>query len=265
MKRSSTIWWIAAIIFALLAGVITYQTLSTAMPATAQVSEEGTQPVVVALSAIPFRRSISENEIVIRQYPAHVIPAGAAASIDQVVGKMSRRHISVGEVIVVSDLVTPDIVTRQLALSVPQGKVVMAVPIKSMLLSNRLVAPGDRIDLIGSFDLQVEGSNGAVLAESIAALQNLEVHAIILPSAIVDVEGAPAGEETEPGTFGGLDAEQQAVLLAVDIQDALVLRYILDFGGLLDLILRAPDDETLTQTLPVDGNYLLNRYRINAP
>ncbi|NUQ38277.1 MAG: Flp pilus assembly protein CpaB [Caldilineales bacterium] len=265
MKRSSTIWWIAAIIFALLAGVITYQTLSTAMPATAQVSEEGTQPVVVALSAIPFRRSIGENEIAIRQYPPHVIPAGAATSIDQVVGKMSRRQISVGEVILVDDLVTPDIVTRQLALSVPKSKVVMAVPITSMLLSNRLVSPGDRIDLIGSFDLRLQDSAGTVIGESIAALQNLEVHAIILPSTVINAEGEAAKAPADTGTFSGLDAKEQAVLLAVDIQDALVLRHILDFGGVLDLTLRAPDDETLTQTVPVDGGYLINRYRINIP
>ena len=270
MKRTSTIWWIAAVVLALLAGLVTYQTLASAMPASsAEGSLAETRPVVVAAADIPIRRSISVEELSLDQLPANSVPEGAAASFDQVVGKMASQTVFAGQPVLMQGLVTPDIVTKELALSVPEGKVVMAVPIRSMLLSNRLVRPGDHIDLIGSFEITIAaGENGTGTdqrPESIAALYDLEVHAIILPSVAGAVGEAAKGEQPEPGTFASANADEQAVLLAIDVQDALVLRHILDFGGTLDLVLRAPADETLATTVPVDSNYLMDRYQILIP
>lgn len=268
--RSGLIWWLSALVLAGVAGVLTFRLLTTASPIPIMASERtDTQLVVVAATDLPFRRSITEEDLVVRKFPAESIPAGAALSIEQVVGKMSTVDIFAGEPVIIEQLVTPSIVTSQLALSIPDSKTVMAVPTGSELIANRLVRPGDRIDLLGTFEMDMGvGESAGRMLESVALLQDLEVHAIILPvkaddhNPLKDDSDEGAGQ-SESGVFRTLNQLGQSVLLAVDLQDAMVVRHVLDSDGIVDLVLRAPSDDGLTETVPVDQNYLADRYHIN--
>ena len=149
--RSGLLWWLSALVLAGMAGVLTFRLLTTASPMAVSASERTeTQLVVVAASDIPFRRSITEEDLVVRKFPVESVPEGAALSIEQVIGKMSTVDLFSGEPVMLQQLVTPGIVTSQLALSIPGSKAVMAVPTGSELIGNRLVRPGDRIDLLGA-------------------------------------------------------------------------------------------------------------------
>lgn len=262
MKSTGFIWWIGAVILAALAGLVTYQTLTTAAPIDNGDQSLVSQFVVVAATDIPSRRSITSSELQLKKFSVDTVPTGAATNMDQVLGKMSSETILAGEPLMIPKLVTPDIVTRKLALSVPENKVVMAVQMDSVLLSNRLVQPGDHIDIIGTFaaELTVAGGSGSQ-DESIATLQDVEVHAIIIPKQL-NPDKTTAGSADESGTFRTDKPSEQSILIAVDLQDALVLRHILDIGGVLDLALRAPGNQGLAQTVPVDQNYLIDRYQI---
>lgn len=266
MRFSGIVWWLGAVIFAAIAGVMAFSVLSRVSS-----SEEGsfvggaTQPVVVAAVDIPFRRSITEVELVLKELPADAIPEAAATALEQVLGKMSSVDVFTGEPLLVQQLVTPDIVTQQVALSIPDGKIVMAVPTQSKLISNRLMRPGDKMDLMSTFEVEVIRDQGSgPMPASVGLLQNLEIHAIILPSSISSVdESRNALTENEGGVFRTADEEGQSVLIAVDSQDALTIRHILDVGGHLDLALRAPDDESVTDTVVVDQFYLAERFQID--
>lgn len=268
--RSGLIWWLSALVLAAMAGVLTFRLLTTATPtATGTEDHTETQLVVVAAADIPFRRSITEEDLVVRKFPVESIPAGAALSIEQVIGKMSTVDLFAGEPVITQQLVTPGIVTSQLALSIPDSKTVMAVPTGSELISNRLVRPGDRIELLGTFEMRSADEGGTTVLESVALLQDLEVHAIILPVKVDDSNPLKnrSEEETvqnESGVFRTLNQLGQSVLLAVDVQDALVIRHVLDAGGTVDLVLRAPEDDSLAKTVPVDQEYLADRYQIRT-
>lgn len=269
--RSGLIWWLSALILAGLAGVLTFRLLTTASPMALNAAEHTeTQLVVVAASDIPFRRSITEEDLVVRKFPVESVPEGAALSVEQVIGKMSTVDLFAGEPVIIQQLVTPGIVTSQLALSIPDSKTVMAVPTGSELIGNRLVRPGDQIDLLGTFEMNMNAGNSpASMLESVALLQGLEVHAIILPVKVddrnpVSTKSSEEPQDDESGVFRTFNQLGQSVLLAVDVQDALVIRHVLDAGGTVDLVLRAPEDDSLTETVPVDQNYLADRYRINT-
>lgn len=263
MKSSGFLWWIGALVFAGLAGVLSFGLLQQKAPISAK--DLNTRPVVVALVDIPFRRSISEGEVIIKELPAESIPEGAATTLDQVVGKMSSVDVFANQPLLVQQMVTPDVVTQQVALSVPQGKIVTAVPTGSKLIANRLVRPGDHIDLLATFEVEISRNQGSKpLPASVGLLQNLEVHAIILPVANLS-EGADAVRGTnEGGVFATADEEGQSILLAIDPQDALTIHHVLGVGGQLDLALRGPDDETLADIQPVDQFYLTERYGIGT-
>lgn len=262
MKSGGMLWWLGALIFAGLAGMLTFGLLQQKAPVNGK--NLNTQPVVVAVVDIPFRRSVSESEVAIRDLPIESIPEGTATTLDQVVGKMSTVDVFANQPLLVQQMVTPDVVTQQVALSVPKGKIVTAVPTESKLIANRLIRPGDNIDLLATFELEVmREQGGGPMAESVGLLQNLEVHAIILPVANID-EGAEAVKgNNEGGVFRTADEEGQSVLLAVDPQDALTIRHILDVGGQLDLALRGPGDDSTVDVQPVDQFYLADRYNID--
>lgn len=266
MRFSGLLWWVGAIVLAALAGFLTYSMLSTAV-LVAKDSPRGTgstRSVVVVKIDVPFRKSITESELELRDLPADSVPEGAATTFDQVIGKMSTVDLAARQPVLIQHLVTPDIVTKQVALSVPKGKIVTAVPTGSELINNHLVRPGDRIDLLATFDVEVIREQGrGPMAETISLLQNLEVHAIILPVTKKSDSGdAEAGAQPEGGVFHTENDGGQSVLLAVDPQDALAIRHILDVGGLLDLALRGPDDESISDIKVVDQFYLAERYQI---
>ena len=262
MKNSGFIWWVGAFIFAGLAGVLTYSLLTQNVPNSE--TDVNTRPVVVAVIDVPFRRSIGEGEVAIRELPIESVPEGAATTLDQVVGKMSTVDIFANEPFLVQQLVTPEIVTQQVALTVPKGKIVTAVPTTSRLVSNRLVRPGDHIDLLATFEVEVMRDNGGgPLPTSVGLLQDLEVYAIILPVANVEDSADALKGRTEGGVFRTADKEGQSILLSIDTQDALAIRHILDVGGELDLAVRAPGDDSIADVVAVDQFYLAERYNID--
>lgn len=261
MKSGGLLWWIGALVFAGVAGVLTLRLLQQKVPTAGKSLD--TRPVVVAVVDIPFRRSIVESEVAVRELPTASIPEGAATTLDQVVGKMATVDLFANAPLLGQQMVTPDIVTQQVALSVPKGKIVTAIPTHSQLLANRLIRPGDRIDLLATFEIEVmREQGGGPMPESVGLLQNLEVHAIILPADSVTESTEAIEGRKEGGVFRTTSKEGQAVLLAVDAQDALTIRHILDVGGELDLALRGPDDDTMIAIEPVDQFYLADRYHI---
>jgi len=261
MKNNGFIWWIGALIFAGLAGVLTLGLLRQNV--SGAEGNVNTRPVVIAVVDVPFRRSIGEGEVAIRDLPVDSIPEGAATTLDQVIGKMSTVDIFTNEPFLVQQLVTPEIVTQQVALTVPKGKIVAAVPTTSRLISNRLIRPGDHIDLLATFEVEVmREQGGGPLPTSVGLLQDLEVYAIILPVANIDESADALNGRTEGGVFRTPDAEGQSILLAIDTQDALAVRHILDVGGELDLAVRAPGDDTIANVVAVDQFYLADRYNI---
>lgn len=264
MKHSGMLWWIGAFVLAAMAGILTYGLLSSALPAEATgKANENTTPVIVAASNIPFRRSISEADLTTRNLPVDSVPVGAAITMDQVVGKMSTVDLFANEPILTQQLVTPDVVTQQVALSVPDGKIVIAVPTNSKLISNRLIRPGDHIDLMATFEVEVQrGNSKSPMPNTLSMMQDLEIHAIILPGTTVE-EGPQALTQEEGGVFRTVDEQGQSILLAVDPQDALTIRHVQDVGGSLDLALRPKGDETVVETEVVDQYYLADRYGID--
>ena len=265
MKNSGLIWWIGAFVLAALAGVLTYGLLTSSVPVSAAGGRnENTVAVIVAANDIPFRRSIREEDLATVNLDVDAVPAGVAITLEQVVGKMSTVDLFANEPILTQQLVTPDVVTQQVALSVPDGKIVVAVPTLSRLISNRLIRPGDFIDLMATFEVKVQKSGEKVIdPKTVSVLAGLEIHAIILPGTTVEEGPTGAVNMQEGGVFRTADDAGQSVLLAIDLQDALTIRHILDVGGKIDLALRPTGDESLPVTEVVDERYLADRYNID--
>ena len=57
----------------------------------------------------------------------------------------------------------------------------------------------------------------------------------------------------------------RALILKIDPQDAIVLKYLRDSEGTIDVALRSPENNALYDVEPVNINYLALRYGIELP
>jgi Flp pilus assembly protein CpaB len=269
MKRRSLLWFVASALLALLAGVLAVVFLQRAQP-----TEEAPVPeqlVVVALSPI------AENEVIRVDYVSlqerDTFPSGAAVEVKDVLGGTALRDIAQGEVIVMQDIriITG---TSDLPFLLGDDTIAVALEADDILSKWGAVMPGDHVDVLFTLDVILEKPmyvddittvEEAGLYEierdqsmddvSVLTLQNLEILQIIEEP---QVEEQAQQEEVA-------QIPQRALILKVDPQDAVVLKFLRDTIGSIDLALRSPDNEALFNVQPVNINYLMLRYGIVLP
>lgn len=284
------IFWPIVLLLTLFIGGLTFIYLNSSFSGQVQqqIAEANTQTVIVAAKEIPLRRSIVESDLTIQDVSLDVLPEGAATSMDQVVGMMATSNIFSGETILTQQLAVAGAIIQQIALTIPDNKVLVPIPIQSQLLSVGLVRPGDRVDLFGTFvaeevlNATLEEANINLLlaenaAETIAVLRDLEVHAIIIePSVAVNLDESSTdadesndesdeesnAEPDQGGVFKTKQLGEQSILVALERQDSVVVKHLLDTEGLLDIALRSPNNTELAEVTNVDIFYLADRYGI---
>ncbi len=272
MKRRSWLWFIAALILAGLAGVIAIFALRQA--ATRETPAAATQGriVVVARQPIAVNSTIRIDNVVSEERSNS--PSGAAVQIQDVVGRVTLRDIAQGEVILMQDLTSEITGTRNLPYLLGNDKIAIALPATDILSKWGAVAPGDHVDVLFTVDIVLEtpfpaemtANEEATLPErlerdqsldniSVLTLQNLEVLQVIEEPIPQD----QSQQQQQPSV------PQRALILKIDPQDAMVLKYLIDSAGTIDLALRSPTNNTLFDVEPVNINYLMLRYGIKLP
>jgi Flp pilus assembly protein CpaB len=267
MKRRSLLWFVASAILAILAGVLAMVFLSSRGQQPSQVPK---QPVVVARNPIAANDVVRVDNVTLDQRDQ--IPSGAAVEVQDVVGGTALRNIAQGEVIVMQDI---RIITGTQDLPfLLEDKIAVALPADDILSQWGAVMPGDHVDVLFTLDLILEKPmyiedigtveeaqlyaaierDQSLDGVSVLTLQNLEVLQII--------EEPQVEEQAQEETPQPL---QRALVLKIDPQDAVVLKYLRDSVGTIDLALRSPDNDALFTVQPVNINYLMLRYGIVLP
>lgn len=264
-RRKGLLWLTTGVVLAILAGVLTLRFLSSVALTSAASGETITVPVVVARNDVPMRTLLTNDAVMIRQMPPELVPMGAASTLDQVLGKISMTDLVAGEIVLVERLADPAKKGEDILFTMPEDKVVIALPAEDLMNKAGLLKPGDKVDILYSLEMETSGAAAGVTMSSqlvtFAALQNQEITAIVLPGI---KSKAAEGVKSMAGSdlAGELGLEGKAILLAVDPQDALVLKHLKDAGGIVDFVLRAPTNEKLLRTEPVTEDYLTDRYQI---
>lgn len=261
------LWLTAGLVVAVLAGFVAFISLTRA---TAQrTGQEVVQPrvkVVVAARAIAMRSLLAASDLELKEVPVDSVPEGAIREIEQAERRLTLVDLYPGEIILAQRLLDPNVISAdgRLALVVAADEVLMAIPAQDLMSRVGILKPGDHVDLLFSLEFPANrgteittpgeaggmASGAVVIREKEQAtfnlLQNLTISAIVAGR-------TPTGGDTRT---------PDALLLAVNAQDALVLKYVKDAGGIMDVVLRAPGNERPFTTEPVDVDYLINRYQI---
>jgi pilus assembly protein CpaB len=254
-KRSGCIWIFAGVILAVLAGVLAFMAIMRA--ASTQVAppvqEAPKVKVVVAARAMGVRELILESDVEVRSAPADIVPESAVRSLEEAVGWVTMTPLTAGEMVMATQLVSPTIKGEAVAYTMDKGKVAMAFPAEDLMSRNNLLQPGDHVDVLFSIAVNAADATTGDLV-TFDALQNLEIAAV--------VQARDLETKTEAGVTA---ARPTAIVFALDPQDALVLKYLRDMGGMVDIVLRAPEVKERFSVQPVHMDYLSDRYQIRVP
>jgi len=266
MKRRTWLWFVASAVLAILAGVLAM----TLLRQPEVVEQAPKQAVVVARNPIAANAVIRVDNVT--QQERDQVPSGAAVKVEDVVGGTALRDIAQGEVIKMQDI---RVITGTLT-SLVGDQLAVALPANDVLSKWGVIVTGDHVDLLFTLDVILEKPMypwDLATAEDLAfyglerdqrfdtitalTLQNLEVLQIIQ-------EPQAEAQQTAEGQEGAV-LRARALILKVEPQDAVLLKYLMDLGGSIQLALRSPDNETLFNVQPVNINYLMLRYGISLP
>jgi pilus assembly protein CpaB len=254
-RTRGCLWLTAGIVVAILAGVVAFLVLSRAsgQPAAGVPGAAGrTVQVVVASEAVPVATQLTAEMLEVRQIPVESTPDGAVSTVPDAVGKVTMVDLYPGEIVLAQRLADPNVISGdgRKALILSEGQVLMAFPASDLMSKVGVLKPGDHVDLLFTLTPQTTGgAEGGAEAQmtTFDLLQNLTIAALV------------GGQTTTGGQSQGAP---EALLLTIAPQDALVLKYVKDAGGIMDIVLRAPGDTGPYDVNPVDAEFLINRYQI---
>jgi pilus assembly protein CpaB len=255
------LWLVAGLVVAVLAALVAFTALSraTAQRAGQDVAGPSVQ-VVVAAQAVAVGSQLKAEDLQVKSVPVAAAPEGAISDVAAGTGQVTLVDLYPGEIILSQRLVDPNVTSGdgRTALVLNGEDVLMAFPAGDLMSKTGVLKPGDHVDLLFTLDFPVYAAAGAGGAAAGAAaagsdtekstfslLQNVTIAALVTKAAAEGGTGTP-----------------DAILLTVSPQDALVLKYVKDSGGIMDVVVRAPGSDQPFDAGPVDFDYMINRYRI---
>jgi Flp pilus assembly protein CpaB len=275
-RRRGLIWILAGLILALVAAGVTYfafQQLAAQQQAT-PLEGPTTQTIVVAKQLINERAVVRLDNISTEERDIAEVPSGAVFKTEDAVGRIATRPIPAGEVLLAQNLVESfsagnlgagEIVSGTINFNEALGETLVAYPLPATdkLSMEGILLPGDHIDLLFSTDVvgEQEGTGGKV---SVYAIQDLEVLQIIYQPPPPEGEAAESAEGEE-APVQQPPLVPKLLILAMDPQDAVTLKYAVDTQAPIDLALRATENRRLFEVDAVTINTLAERYEFEAP
>ena len=273
MKRRNLIWFVASALLAVLAGVLAMVLIGNGgLFGGAQATPVPMQTVVVARAPIANNDVIRVDYVALEERKVSEVPSGAFVAVTDLTEKnaVAIRDIGQGEIIT-ADAVY--IATPGEGGTVYGDRVGIALPAEDILSKWGAVLPGDHVDVLFSMDVILEQP---MYPQDVRTLEELQLYAIERDQSMDKVSVLALQDLTvlriieEPAPEGQEDPEQpvvrsRALELLADPQDAVVLKYLLDAGGMVSLAKRSADNQSLFNVQPVNINYLMLRYGIVLP
>ncbi len=266
-------------------------------PPTAATQSVQVAYVVVAARDIAESTPLTPESVVVKAFPAAYAPAGAASTVEEVVGKFVTTRL-VREQIILTTQLSATRRVGSLATGVPPGKLAVWMALPELPAQTGGLRAGDRIDLLfsvavpaarvpsASNDPGAQPANALGAAPPAAApaaeagralatqltLQNIEVFAVGPAGAASTAAPAPAAPaaggvaapvQAAPAAAPAAAPDAKTAILLLDPQDALVAKFIKDNGGVVDLALRSREwaDVATTEAVTIDSLVLRFGFR----
>jgi len=206
------------------------------------ISRLGTVPVVIAVQDMPEGIVIDRRAVVVAEWPIWTQPAGAYASVDSVVGRVTRVPVYKGEAIVPGRL-APASTVAGMGVKLTPGKRAYSIRIDDVASLDGMVQPNRRADIM----VVIDDANGVgnrvaklfmsnVWVLGISRISNRAPDGRPIDMAVVTIEVSPEG------------AERLAIASSAQGQ----IQFVLRGHG---------DPEPISSSVPPTRDLLLRRYQ----
>jgi pilus assembly protein CpaB len=238
---------------------------------------EVTADVIVTTHDLGVGSVITREDIQIASMPVSLVPRDALLTIESALGKMTIAHLIQGEMVLEHHLADPTNVSHDIGYIIADNQVLMAFPSTDLMSGLGVLQRGDTVDIFASMTVEVTPTNTTAGVGTTAeqeqtitrmftfdAFQRVQVTAIVAD--VVEEQGSttPTQGGAQP-TPNPANVRVRAYLLAMNAQDALVLKHMRDSGAIFDFVLRSPTSNELFEVSPVTVDYLLQRYELTIP
>ncbi len=293
-RISGCLWLVVGVILATVAGGVAYVTLQRATISGVTASSAiANADVMVAAHAVPAGTVLKEGDLVAASWPADKAPSSSARTIDDARGMVTTIPLEIGEPVLKHHLTRPDIAGENLGFTLTPGKVGVTLGAKDLLSGARIVKSGDHVDVYYSLlvsvdvleksggDVMLSGASGRASQPQQTTTENGSntddlsgdlqfTFGTLQDVVVIGVLHADMGEDAkvnarQGGTSELIPGEVYGYVLALEPQDALVLKFLKDADAVLDLAIRNQADDTDHETSPVDLMYMIDKYQLPMP
>lgn len=239
--------------------------------------------VLVAANDLFIGDMIGPEDVKEIEVPAEIVPRNALSPEDEFVRKFVKVDLVKGEIILAHNLADPTNDVHDIGFILADDHVLFAFPSEDLISQEDVIKRGDIIDFFVTMPQTVtvideEAPPGEEEEEvtqlfTFDAMQKVGVTALLVDIIESEPEEEPqntpvldtdltseesvAGDSTAPMKR---EYNLRTYLFALDPQDALLLKYLKDSGGIFDIVLRAPTSEEEFDLTPITEEYVIELF-----
>lgn len=234
-------------------GVLVYYTLqqqsaNALAQARASAEQEGTgvatMRLPVAARQLEVGAQITAADYVMKDFPLDLVPITAISNTVELENKTLIATVAQGATFHQSFFLGAQ--TAVISQQIEAGNVVLAFPMEDLLSTSNVIQDGDRLDLLLTLDTPVTDGT-APLKATIMTVQNIKVLRVLHNT-----------DDTEKAS----SKSTMALLLSVNPDDALMIKYVKDSGGVIDFTLRSTLDQDQHQAPAITFEEFDKRYSV---
>ena len=269
MDRKVRIGIVAIFVGVIIIAIGSYLLFTVIQDSNQAISEPTPVPVVidtvfVASRDLPIGEYIDESDLKQISVPVELIPRNAVHALEDAVGLYAKVQFIQGEIVLKSNLADPTNVQYDLPFELGDDQVLFAFPAADFMSSLGLIQRGDTVDIFVTIEQEVPVYEGEQISSEDQELQEETItfdafQKVSITAMIADiiVQRNEEGEVINPdATPSPSQVKIKAYLLALNPQDALVLKHLKDIGAKFDIVLRSPISNAVFELEPVYDDFL---------
>ena len=224
--------------------------------------------VVVVTRDLLLGDTIAETDVKLASVPVEIAPRTAIANLEEVVGKFIKTDLVQGEMVLSHNLADPTNKNKDLSFILSEDQVLMAFPANDLMSREDMVQRGDIVDIFATFQEKIKTVGEVIAGEpqepeirsfTVDTLQKVSVTALILEVIEQETDTNVLQDQNNQDS-STLLTRIKAYLLALNPQDALILKHLKDTGAIFDIVLRAPTSTVQFDLTPVNEEYIIEFY-----
>ena len=202
------------------------------------------KPLVIVKQNIPARTIVSTAQLEVKDVPTQGYPQGGFSTLQSVAGSVSLLNLFPGDILV-NTMLEPQnsssgVSGGTTALTIPNGKRAVAIPVSLVSGVGNAIKPGDHVDVLVTMDIKNSAPDSQTVTVTSLAAQDVLVLSV----------GEPIpGDKTK--------AEIKSHTLALSVPQAMAVTLGSEKGS-LRLLLRNPSNTEIRADKPITAKDYLD-------